>query len=122
MNSSVSYTVISSDINAFGYGGFVNYGRQFILGNLLTLDYYVGVGFTGQSIGYSNPAFNPSHSSLASNSGFRDFPQAISNYYGFSRIPSFGLSGTCGFRIGYIIPSKASKMEKKAAQIRNGSQ
>jgi len=32
-------TIISTDLNAFSYGGFVNYGRQFILGNILTLDY-----------------------------------------------------------------------------------
>jgi hypothetical protein len=115
-----TYTVVSSDIAAFSYGGFVNYGRQFILGNFLTLDYYFGVGFTGQSVSYSNPGFNTANNNSSYYFyGYRDFSKAISNYYGFARIPGLGLSGTFGFRIGYILPSKQSKMEHKAEQIKN---
>jgi hypothetical protein len=110
-------TTISSDVRAFSYGGFINYGRQFILGNLFTLDYYFGVGFTGQSVSYSNPGFTTSNNTLRY--GYYDFSRSISSYYGFSRIPTFGLSGTCGFRLGYILPSKKSRIEKKAEQVRN---
>lgn len=111
--TTVTTTVVSTDVNAVAYGGFVNFGRQFILGNILTLEYYFGIGFTAQSISYSNPEVkslqNPSY-------GYQDFSNRLGNYYGFGRIPGIGLSGTCGFRIGYIIPSKKSYRPAQAVR------
>jgi hypothetical protein len=101
-------STISTNVSSFAFGGFVNYGRQFILGNILTLEYYVGVGFTGQSNSYSNSKFLVS----SNNSPFYridDGAKNISNYHGFARIPGVGLSGTLGFRIGYILPDKKVK-------------
>lgn len=94
---------VSTNINTFAYGGFVNYGRQFILGNVFTIEYYIGVGFSGQSVNYSNPDYKKSLGPYSSEY-FR-----ISNYHGFLRNPGIGLSGTAGFRIGYILPSKDKK-------------
>jgi len=109
-------TVVTTDLNTVAYGGFVNYGRQFILGNILTLEYYFGVGFTGQSLSYSNPDFT----SFQNQYYYRDnYATSIGNYYGFGRIPLIGLSGTCGFRIGYIIPSKKSYAQAKAEKVRH---
>lgn len=97
---------ISTDITSIAFGGFVNYGRQFILGNLLTMEYYIGVGYTGQNNNYSNPAYlstvNPYYGSI-------NEATSISNYHGFMRIPLVGLSGTAGFRIGYILPEKTTR-------------
>jgi hypothetical protein len=98
---------VITSLKTSAYGGFVNYGRQFILGNMLTMDYYVGVGFTGQSYSYTNPEYVKA---MQSNYGYytgRDISQ-VYNYHGFLRIPISGLSFTGGFRIGYIIPSKKS--------------
>ncbi|MBA2610864.1 MAG: hypothetical protein H0U95_02765 [Bacteroidetes bacterium] len=99
---------VYSNLNTIAYGGFVNYGRQFILGNILTLDYYVGMGFTGQSETYSNPDFftNPFGTNNQQYYYAGKERNYTSNYYGFLRIPTVGLSFTGGFRIGYIIPSK----------------
>jgi hypothetical protein len=115
-NTAVTNTV-TSDLNIVAYGGFVNYGRQFILGNMLTLDYYVGLGFTGISYTYSNPEYMRNTNSY--NSGFTTYSYAtdaryISNYHGFMRMPNFGLSVTCGFRIGYILPSKPDSRKRPA--------
>lgn len=102
----------TSNLTTIAYGGFVNYGRQVILGNILTLEGYIGVGFTGKSETYSNPSFFIS-----------PFPQSVytqdnnsytSNYHGFLRIPTLGLSFAGGFNIGYIIPQKSKN--KKAVK------
>jgi hypothetical protein len=110
-NYSVATQTVYSNMNAVAYGGFVNYGRQFILGNILTLDYYAGVGFTGQSITYSNPNFftNPFPNAQNNYYNYGNDKNNTSNYYGFLRVPTLGLSFTAGFRIGYIIPHKDTK-------------
>lgn len=105
------YVTKSTNINSFAYGGFVNYGRQFILGNLLTFEYYLGVGYTGQSNSYTNADF------LATNSPYNygyteDAARYISNYHGFQRLSNSGISATAGFRIGYIFPDKKMKSVK----------
>jgi hypothetical protein len=104
---------VTTNINTFAYGGFVNFGRQFILGNILTIEYYFGVGFTGRTIDYTNDDF------LRSGSGYYyNENNSISNYHGFQRIPNFGLSGTAGFRIGYIIPEKKAHKEPSKQKSR----
>lgn len=109
-NPSAPVVTQSTDLNSFSYGGFVNYGRQFILGNILTMDLYVGVGFTGISDSFTNPGFT----TFASSNGYRLSSDSYrtSNYYGFLRVPNSGLSFTSGFRIGYIIPSKKARQDK----------
>ncbi|MES2679392.1 MAG: hypothetical protein V4635_05875 [Bacteroidota bacterium] len=105
----VQHRTVSTDINTFAYGGFVNFGRQFILGNVLTIEYYFGVGFTGRTIDYTNDEF------VRGNNGYYyNENTSISNYHGFQRIPNFGLSGTAGFRIGYIIPEKKAHKDPSA--------
>ncbi len=100
---------VYTDIKTFAYGGFVNYGRQFILGNILTMDYYIGVGFTGHSITYTNPEYK-TNPNVYYNS-YNDI-NYTTNFYSFLRIPTVGLSFTAGFRIGYIIPEPKPKSKK----------
>jgi len=107
-----TYTTISTDLNSVSYGGFINYGRQFILGNMFTLDYYVGAGFTGQSHSYSNGNYVSSVNQY--NGTNADVGNNISNYYSYLRIPGFGLSFTAGFRLGFILPAKKSQQQAKA--------
>jgi hypothetical protein len=105
-NGAPTTNTVYTDMNTVAYGGFVNYGRQFILGNILTLDYYVGVGFTGQSETYSNPDFfNTQNNNNYYQMERRNY---TANYHGFLRVPTLGLSFTGGFRIGYIIPQKSA--------------
>lgn len=101
-NTYTQPVMVKTDINTIAYGGFVNYGRQFILGNLFTLDYYIGAGVTGQSNSYSNSSVNTNYGLDA---------RYISNYGGFFRTPGIGLSFTGGFRLGYIIPEKPAKQK-----------
>jgi hypothetical protein len=100
-------TVISTDISSVSYGGFVNFGRQVILGNLLTLDFYGGFGFTAQSNSYSNKDYlSVAKSSGYYSSNFGYDGSRISNYYGWARVPGLGLSFTCGLRLGFILPAR----------------
>jgi hypothetical protein len=101
----VNYT----DVKTTAFGGFVNYGRQFILGNILTLDYYVGVGFTGGTFSSKATITNSQYSNYyqISESNY------TSNYYSFLRSPQSGLSATAGFRIGYIIPTSKKNQKTK---------
>jgi len=95
---------IMTNSNLFSYGGFVNYGKQTILGNVLTLDYYVGFGYTGFAYNYTNPLYIEN----LKNKNFTgdNLTYTLSNFHGFLRVPNSGLSFTAGFRIGYILPVK----------------
>ncbi|MDP1801375.1 MAG: hypothetical protein Q8L81_08490 [Bacteroidota bacterium] len=110
----VNSQTVYSNMNTISYGGFVNYGRQFILGNILTLDYYAGIGFTGQTESYSNPDFftNPFGTGNQQQYYYGNERNYTSNYHGFIRVPTLGLSFTAGFRVGYIIPHKESRKSK----------
>jgi len=107
---------VTSDISSTAFGGMINYGRQFILGNVLTLDYYFGLGYTFQSNGYSNPVYLNTGSSSYYRS---DDAKNISRYGAFARIPGIGISGTMGLRIGYIIPSKKPVQRGKTGNTEN---
>jgi len=102
---------VYSDVRTIAYGGFVNFGRQFILGNLFTIEYYYGIGFTAESISYTNSSFNTNPFAGGSNSNFFTYNEFnfTGNYHTFLRVPTFGLSFTGGFRIGYIIPEPKNK-------------
>lgn len=110
-------SVISTDIHSSSYGGFVNFGRQMILGNLFTFDIFVGAGFTGQSITYTNPDFiyTLKTSNNYGNVYYSYGEGRINNYYGWLRVPGIGLSFTSGLRLGYIIPSKKDKKKELTA-------
>jgi hypothetical protein len=111
-----SYQVVTTDINSIAYGGFISYGRQFILGNILTLDYYLGLGFTAQTNSYSNSAYN--NVNPGTYNYYRDDARSLYRYGAFLRVPSMGISGTAGLRLGYIIPSKkAASLPKKATAV-----
>jgi hypothetical protein len=105
MSSGQTQQQIKTDISTIAYGGFVNFGRQFILGNTFTVEYYCGFGFTAQSDRYSNPEF-------LTYFGYYNDIARIGNYHGFMRVPYLGLSGTAGFRVGYIIPDKTVKKDR----------
>ena len=97
---------ITTNIASFAYGGLVSYGRQFILGNILTLEYYVSLGITGQTSKYSNPAYEVKDPSSPNYYSYNhEELNNINNYHGFLRSP-IGLTGSAGFRVGYILPDK----------------
>jgi hypothetical protein len=112
---SIATRTVYSDFNTVAYGGFVNYGRQFILGNILTMDYYFGVGFTGRSNSYSNKDFfkDPFNNNNNIYYGMDRYFINPYNYHTFLRVQNLGLSFTAGFRIGYIIPDKKARPKQK---------
>lgn len=100
----------TSDVNVYGYGFFINYGRQFVLGDILTLDYYVGFGASGKSVSYTNPSFNTSPPGYPNNVSY--YENSISNYYVHVRTPS-AFSVTYGLSLGYIIKGKTATLAPK---------
>ena len=107
-NTSTTSSLVNTGLISVAYGGFVNFGRQVILGNLFTMEAYAGIGITAQSNNYTNKDYLKTLQ--ASNNGYPTLyvnpDSRISNYYGWARIPGMGLSFTCGFRLGYILPAK----------------
>ncbi|MBK9285277.1 MAG: hypothetical protein IPM51_13330 [Sphingobacteriaceae bacterium] len=101
-----TYSIITTDINTYSYGGFINFGRQVILGNLLTLDCFVGIGYSMQSFRYTNSEFSTALNSSSFNAFYAYGEGRMNNYYGWLRVPVVGVSFTGGLRLGYIIPSK----------------
>lgn len=123
-NSANNYLAIKRDIDVISYGGFVNFGRQFILGNLFTMEYYFGAGFTGISSNSKNVSSSVvgtnSYGSVYGNySNINPDGSNVSNFHGFLRVPTVGLSFTGGFRIGYIIPSKAAHSKSNKTSTSN---
>jgi hypothetical protein len=111
-STTVTATGKKTDVNCAAYGIMINYGRQFILGNCITLEYYIGVGATGQSISYANSVSTTStYVNGSYPSGYyyynrTDQQNNVNNYHGFFRVPKVGLSYTLGFRMGFILPEK----------------
>lgn len=93
-----------TNLKTIAYGGFINFGHQAVLKDVLTFDYYVGFGFTGKSEKYSNADFFTSPYSQGIYTENKN--SYTSNYHGFLRMPELGLSFTSGFNIGYILPQK----------------
>jgi hypothetical protein len=94
------YTMQTSDMSAYSYGLFISYGRQFVLGDIITLDYYVGLGASGQSLTFTKPNFN-------NVPGFPNYYRQdyTGNYYSHYRTPS-GFSAQFGLSLGYIVKKK----------------
>jgi hypothetical protein len=98
----------TSDLNAMSYGLLINFGRQIILGNMFTMDYYAGVGYTGVSARYTDPYFQSGGTNYGYYRGIPPAEQMVSYFNGFVRVPNVGISFTCGFRLGFILPEKKS--------------
>jgi hypothetical protein len=64
------YVIGKTDINTTAYGLMLNYGRQFILGNIMTLDYYIGLGYVGNTVSYSNANVPSNYRDYYFNSGY----------------------------------------------------
>lgn len=115
---SYTYTITTvnrvSNINVLGYGGMINYGRQFILGNIMTFEYFVGVGVTGQSYSYNNATTETKTYVYDPANPVYYYPpyygsgdaKYLSNYHAFFRVPEVGISGILGLRLGFIVPEK----------------
>ncbi len=95
---------VSTDITNMSGGIFITYGRQFVLGDILTLDYYVGIGGAVQNTKYSNPAYTQNGS----------YPYRDYNYYYFAHtMIGNTFATTFGLSIGYIAKGKTKTVEPK---------
>ncbi|MBI5217521.1 MAG: hypothetical protein HY958_01145 [Bacteroidia bacterium] len=98
-NNQTPYTPTIIKTDALVNAGALNviYGRQFILGNMFTLDYFIGFGYGGANLKYTNNDANNI------NSMYKYNVDDITNYYGFSYFSdNFPLTFTAGMSLGYI--------------------
>lgn len=98
---SVPYTSVKGDVvyNA----GAINliYGRQFILGNLLTLDLYIGLGYGITGYNITNYSTNVGISSI----DFYEFSDPANCFAYLYTGENFPLTITSGIALGYIFGS-----------------
>ena len=76
----------------------LNYGRQFILGNMFTIGYSVGLGYSFVSSKYTNPVFNSSQV-VGGYSDLKNTPTDLYTHLSASGLP-VAFTGT--FTFGYI--------------------
>jgi hypothetical protein len=104
-----AYIDKTTNASSYNYGFLINYGRQFVLGNIMTLEYYIGVGFNGSSYSFTqsdygvNGPIDPNN--MYSNYRYPFGNTNLSNVLAAQRLGKY-LSGTLGFSIGYIHKKK----------------
>jgi hypothetical protein len=95
-------TYVTTDITTSSYGLFLSYGRQWVLGDILTLDYYIGLGAAGQHTNYSNGSYT--------NGGY--YYRETNTYYYAHTMLGATLAGTFGLSVGYIAKGPNKTMLK----------
>jgi hypothetical protein len=98
-----SYTpgpLIYSDRQITSVAAVLNYGRQFILGNVMTFGYSVGVGYSFVSSKYSNPNFVNPNASGGYYYGYDD--RTPTNLYTHLRTGETPIAFTGTITLGYI--------------------
>jgi hypothetical protein len=80
----------------------LNYGRQFILGNVITLSYSIGMGYAFTSSKYTDPSItvSPSNSSLFTTGSSNYFAGDMYSHYTLGLSSQFAVKGN--LTIGYI--------------------
>ncbi len=83
----------------------INYGRQFVLGNVLTFGYSVGLGYAFSDSNYSNPNlnynyYNGNYGNYSNPSNPKNIPNDLYSHYLFSPATPIAVKGTV--TIGYI--------------------
>ncbi|MGZ3864070.1 MAG: hypothetical protein ACXVPN_13250 [Bacteroidia bacterium] len=93
--SSVPYPPTNMSISAYGLMG--DYGYQFVIGNIITLDMYVGLGFVAVNQASNIPQYNL---------GQYNTPQywyTSPNYYSHTYLSSYRASTGIGFNTGFSL-------------------
>lgn len=97
------------NVRSIGYGALFNYGRQFVFGQRITFEYYLGLGFAWQENKCLNPVVNSYGGSYGL--GVRNMAQ-ISRYGAFYRYPNAGICGSVGLKLGYVFVKKKKKSDE----------
>lgn len=105
-----SYITKSTDATNYNFGFLISVGRQHVLANMLTLEYYAGLGFNGSSYSFTQSDFGVNGPIY--NNGYyyydRYYGAKTSNVMAAQRLGSF-VAGTVGFSIGYIHVNKEKR-------------
>ena len=89
-----NYVNAKTNVKITAYAIMLNYGRQFILGNIMTLDYYVGMGYGGSSSSYSNSNYNIKNDYIHTGSYY---------YYSHTNIGKSPICINAGLTLGIIL-------------------
>ncbi len=89
---------VVTDLKVNSVAIMLNYGRQFVLGNILTFGYSVGVGYSLNSAAYSNPGPSVTQGNYISyNNGNNEVPT-----YLYTHDHDGPLAFNCNLTLGYI--------------------
>jgi hypothetical protein len=77
----------------------INYGRQFVLGNILTFGYSIGLGYAISDSDYTSPNINSPNYSY-SNGNPKNIPNDLYSHFLFSATSPIAVKGTIS--MGYI--------------------
>lgn len=96
-----NYVKVKSDKKINSIAFIINYGRQFILGNLVTIGYSIGVGYSYINTKYSNPDVNPSTLPTYNSYNYegRNDP---TNLYTHFRLKNLPIAYNGSITIGYL--------------------
>jgi hypothetical protein len=111
-----SYEEKSTNASNFNAGFLICLGKQYVMANFLTIDYYVGLGFNYASYSFTNPDFTKRGPRQLNSQNYYDYYQSdIQNVLAAQKIAGF-LSGTLGFNIGFVHQSKNKPNKRSALQ------
>lgn len=98
----------TTDANNYNYGFLICVGSQHVLANILTLDYYVGLGFNGSSYSFSESDFGKNGPTYNQNYyGYSYYRPVTANVLAAQRFSNF-MAATVGFNIGFVYKRKTA--------------
>jgi hypothetical protein len=105
-----NYEVKSTDATNYNFGFLISVGKQHVLANILTLEYYAGLGFNGSSFSFTQSDYGVNGPIYPNNYYYYDRYNSVqtSNALAAQRLGRF-VAGTIGFNIGYIHTPKEKR-------------
>jgi hypothetical protein len=99
----------TTDAKNYNYGFLICVGAQHVMANVLTIDYYAGLGFNGSSYSFSQSDFGTNGPIVGNNQNYyyynRYFNPRGANVLAAQRFSNF-MAGTIGFNLGFVYKRK----------------
>jgi len=110
-----NYIEKKTDCTNYNYGFTLTYGRQFVLDNMITLEYYIGLGYCGSSYSFTQNDFGVNGPIYQNNNYYYNYNGRYNsnrnqNLLVAQRLGSY-VTDSAGFSIGYILNKPAKKLE-----------
>ncbi len=110
-NYSSSYATIKEEVKTFGYAGFLNFGKQWIMDDIFAVDLYVGLG-VGAKKATASYSYTNHTSGITQNETMRPntLEGDVTGLYGFvvynTGNDQLGFATQAGLKVGILIGAK----------------